>query len=138
MVMECISTNIETFPTLFLSQYFVLDIGDISQMNGLEIWCTVVPSHLQGIHSKNPSECPKLDSTKLYILCFLFSYTYISFHLKKQLYGFSLVYLNCQNHYSYRREYEQRHLNNKYDYFLRIYIQFYYVAFIFSQLGSNC
>lgn len=34
------------------------------------------------------------------MLC-IFPYTYMTFQLKKALYGFSLAYQNCQHHYSY-------------------------------------
>ena len=39
------------------------------------------------------------DITKSYTYCG-FSYTHTPFHLKEALYGFCLVCLNCQHHYS--------------------------------------
>ena len=62
---------------------------------------SAVPPDLGGIRFKTPSRCLKLHivPNPIYINCVL-SYTYIPFHLKEALYGFSSAYPNCQLHYS--------------------------------------
>ena len=59
---------------------------------------TIVSPYLQGMCSKTHSGGLKPWMVLNPNVCF--SYTYIPFHLKEVLYGFSLACLNCQHHCS--------------------------------------
>lgn len=61
---------------------------------------TTISSYPRGIHSQIAIGCLK-PRIVLKLIYTIFSYTYITFHIKKALCGFSLTYLNYQHHYSY-------------------------------------